>query len=467
MMSKTRMKNPTIKDRIAYYNLAGAATLVLVVFILVYRIVWVGVVYEVNRDLKYEIDRHTTFVSNQSHFEKISEDKEWKEADHNRVDINPVFVEIFDTTGNTIRKSNNLKKYHLALHHRKDTTHYVDAKVGSLDIRQMQAPLINHGELEGYVVIAMSISQHYSVLQSLRTVLIVAYPLVLLVLFFLTRFIAGRSLKPVFSMITATKAISDSNLNARISLPAKQDELHTLATAINEFIGRIERAVEREKQFTSHASHELRTPLAVIKGTLEVLVRKPRETAEYEEKIRYCINEVNRLTTIADQLLILTRFESSKEVVKLKQLALDELILETLQRNSAEIAKKNIQLDFKFNNHFPVVSDVFMTGVIIDNILGNAIKYSEENGVVSILLSSDADYISCIVTDSGIGIAETDLQNIFEQFFRSEAEEHTEIKGTGLGLAIVKRYCDILDVSLKISSVKGSGTTVVLRFPVR
>lgn len=459
------MKNPTIKNRIAYYNLAGAATLVLIIFILIYRIVWVGVVYEVNRDLEYEIDKHTTFVANQSQFEKIAEDKEWREADHNSADVNPVFVEIFDKNGNYLRKSNNLKKFHLVLHHKKDTTHYVDAKIGSLDIRQMQAPLINNGDLEGYVVIAMSISEHYSVLQSLRTVLIVGYPLVLFVLFFLTRFIAGRSLKPVFTMITATKAISDSNLNARIGLPKKQDELFTLATAINEFLGRIERAVEREKQFTSHASHELRTPLAVIKGTLEVLVRKPRTIPEYEDKIRYCINEVNRLTTIADQLLILTRFESSKEVVKLKQVALDELILETLERNSTEIARKNISIDFKIENHFPVVSDVFMTGVIIDNIVGNAIKYSADNGTVTVRLVAGNNGVSCIVTDSGIGIAANDLRNVFEQFFRSEVEEHTEIQGTGLGLAIVKRYCDILNVQLTIDSTKGEGTTVVLLFP--
>lgn len=460
------MNKPSIKNRIAYYNLFGAATLVLLVFIVVYRIVWVGVVYDVNHDLQEEINRHTGFVASQVHFEKMSEDGEWQEIEHTRDKGNPVFVEIFDADGKVLQRSANLKNKDLVLHHKKDTAHYVDAKIGNIDVRQMQAPLINNGVLKGYVVIGMSITDHYSVMESLRLVLVLAYPAVLILLFFLTRFIAGKSMEPVFSIISSTKKITDNNLSTRITLPENKDELYTLATAINDLLGRVESVIVREKQFTSHASHELRTPLAVIKGTLEVLIRKPRTAQEYEEKIRYCVNEVNRLTTIADQLLTLTRFESSKEVVNLRQLAIDELILETLERHSPEIEKRSLKVDFKFEDHFYVQSDVFMTGVIIDNLIGNAIKYSNEKGIVGISLSVSDNYLNCIITDGGIGIAEADLNNIFDQFYRSEAEEHTEIKGTGLGLAIVKRYCDILGVLLKIDSKKNEGTTVVVRFPV-
>ncbi|MFP9114486.1 sensor histidine kinase [Flavobacterium sp. RHBU_3] len=460
------MRKPSIKDRIAYFNLAGAATLVLVIFVVIYRIVLAGVVYGINHDLKVEVDRHTAFVAGQGHFEKMVKDNEWAEAERNTMDGNPIFVEIFDKNGNAIKKSNNLKTSDLIFHRHKDTAHYNDVTIGNITVRQMQAQLVNQGELEGYVVIGMSISDHYSVMKSLRIVLFIAYPLVLLMLFFLTRFIAGKSLQPVFSIISATKEVSDKNLNTRISLPEKKDELYTLAIAINELLDRIESAVSREKQFTSHASHELRTPLAVIKGTLEVLVRKPRTTEEYEAKIQYCINEVNRLTTIADQLLILTRFESSKEVVNKRQLALDEIILEAIERHSPEMEKRNMHLDFTFGEHYLIMSDVFMAGVIMDNLIGNAIKYSNDGGTVSVLLSDEKGYISCLITDKGIGIAKEDLENIFEQFYRSEAEEHNEIKGTGLGLAIVRRYCDILGISLNISSTKGEGTQVLLRFPV-
>src|SRR5512139_762628 len=98
----------------------------------------------------------------------------------------------------------------------------------------------------------------------------------------------------------------------RIELPANKDEIYTLTSTINQLLDRLEDAVLREKQFTSDASHELRTPLAAIKGTLEVLIRKPREVEQYESKISYCIIEVDRMSTIIDQLLMLARYDGGK-----------------------------------------------------------------------------------------------------------------------------------------------------------
>ena len=104
-------------------------------------------------------------------------------------------------------------------------------------------------------------------------------------LIFNRSFFAGRSIKPVTNIIKTSSQITKDNLTTRIELPNNKDELFTLSKTINDLLERMEEAVEREKQFTSDASHELRTPLAVIKGTLEVLVRKPREKQEYEEKL--------------------------------------------------------------------------------------------------------------------------------------------------------------------------------------
>ncbi|WP_321538772.1 histidine kinase dimerization/phospho-acceptor domain-containing protein [Flavobacterium piscinae] len=128
----------------------------------------------------------------------------------------------------------------------------------------------------------------------------------------MARFFAGRSIKPVQTIIETSNQITKDNLKTRIPLPQNKDELFVLSENINSLLNRIENAVDREKQFTSDASHELRTPLAVIKGTMEVLIRKPRNEAEYKEKIRFCIDEIDRLNTMVDQLLLLARFENQK-----------------------------------------------------------------------------------------------------------------------------------------------------------
>ena len=226
------MPKPSIKNRIALYNLAGAATLVLVTFVVIYRIVSASVNYNINADLQIEIDRHTDFVARQPVFKGLIEDNEWGESEHKEIVINPVFVQIFDNEGRSIDKSPNLKRENLkwlnSIHNE-----YLDTQVAGIDIRQQMAPLVNNGQRKGYVVIAMSVEVPHRVLNNLLTVLLLAYPIVLLVLFYITRIIAGGSLAPALNIIATTKKITEDNFDKRIELPSNKDELFTLSIAIN------------------------------------------------------------------------------------------------------------------------------------------------------------------------------------------------------------------------------------------
>jgi len=457
------MASLSFKNRIAVYNLAGAATLVLVAFIVIYHIVSAAVNYDINNDLQIEIDSHTGFVANQQPFKRFTGVNEWQESEHKAIVINPVFVQIFDKNGKSLEKSPNLNGANLKWQAGNDDN-YTDTFVSGIAIRQQMAKLVNNGEVKGYVIIAMSVQLPHRVLDNLLMVLLVTYPIVLLVLFIITRIFAGKSIAPALNIINTTKKITENNIDERITLPVNKDELYVLSATINELLERIENAITREKQFASDASHELRTPLAVIRGTLEVLIRKPRDTAEYVEKINYCILEVNRLTTIVEQLLLLARFESNKATLQLKSTALDEIILQAMERFSPEIKAKNIAINFSLENHFYVITDVAMTAIIIENLLSNSIKYSYDDGHIKISLIQNNNAINCIIADNGIGIAKEDLNRVYEQFYRSQATEHTGIKGTGLGLSIVKRLCDMLGVTIALNSEKGSGTAVTLTF---
>ena len=284
--------------------------------------------------------------------------------------------------------------------------------------------------------------------------------MILLLLFLIARFIAGRSIKPISAIIQTANIITRDNLKSRITLPNNKDELHLLSGTINNLLDRVENAIEREKQFTSDASHELRTPLAVIKGTLEVLIRKPRNVDEYKEKIDFCIKEVNRLNHLVDELLLLARFEHQKQSLKLGKVSLNNLCEEIVKRNTIAIEEKEIKCNINFSEAYFVQSDSYLFSIVINNIITNAIKYSHKGGIINFEVRKSNSDIVLTVSDQGIGIAQEDLEKIFDQFYRSKSIQNPKIKGTGLGLSIVKRICFMLDVALEIKSEENIGTVV-------
>jgi len=296
-------------------------------------------------------------------------------------------------------------------------------------------------------------------------ILLFSYPLILVLLFLIARLIAGRSIRPINSIIETSNIITRDNLKSRIPLPQNRDELYTLSETINNLLDRIENTIEREKQFTSDASHELRTPLTVIKGTLEVLIRKPRNQEEYLDKINFCVTEVNRLNHLVDQLLLLARFENQTKSLKIEKNCLNAIILDTISSYSSAIQSKNIKLIAEFVKDYYIENDAYLLSIIFNNLISNAIKYSNENANLTIVITDENNKIECQIIDSGIGIPAEDLQKIFNQFYRSKAIEHSGIKGTGLGLSIVKRLCTLLEIDINITSVENSGTTVFLSFP--
>ena len=381
------------------------------------------------------------------------------------MDMNPVFIQIFNENGKSIDKSPNLEQKDLILHPEATEEKFIDSQLDSVPIRQIQIKLEEDGQSFGHTVIAMSIKPQYRVLNSLQYILVITYILFLLILFFLTRYIAGRSISPALVIMQTTKNITAHNLKDRITLPANRDELYILSDNINELLNRIENAVLREQQFTTDASHELRTPLAIIQTTLELLVRKPRETEEYVLKIKSCIEEVNRINGMVSQLLMLARFENFDTNFQLLPIAINQLIDRAITRSKEKINTKSIKINNSNMKEYFVLSHESMLSIIFDNIISNAVKYSNNNGEINIQLENKGDWIYCTLSDHGIGILSDDLDKIYDQFYRSEANDHRHIKGSGLGLSIVKKISLLLGIQIDVQSNKGKGTDIHLKIP--
>lgn len=439
----------------------STALLVALVFLVIYQVVFYSVSIHIDDEIKVELEKHLDDVKIDNNDTYLIQVDQWRAREHNSINVNPVFVQFYDNNKKLIDKSPNLKSSNLILFDDSSNNDYINSYLNDIPIRQIQTPILNNNKIVGYVVLAMSLDD-FEIIDILKNILFLTYPIILIVLFFIARFFAGRSIKPVTSIIETSSKITKDNLKSRILLPNNKDELFTLSKTINDLLDRIEEAIEREKQFTSDASHELRTPLAVIKGTLEVLVRKPREKQEYEEKINFCVSEVDRLNSLVDELLLLARFENQKQNNKIENVYLNELILESLSRYSDKIKKNSIVVSTNFNKDFYVQSDYYLVSIIISNLISNSVKYSKNGGQIVIDLDNNKNTTHLTISDNGIGIPENNLSKIFNSFYRSDNSKNPEIKGTGLGLSIVKRLCDLLNIEIQISSQENIGTTIIL-----
>ncbi|MBW4360445.1 sensor histidine kinase [Flavobacterium taihuense] len=452
------------KNRIAFNYILSTGLLISVVFCTIYAITLYSINKHINDDILEESSEYLEQIKIDSNNAYLIQVDQWRESDNNRVNVNPVFVQFLDNNNKLIDKSPNLKGLQLQLYKDQKDNLFVDSYLNKKPIRQIQIPLFDKDKKVGYLFVAMSLDEATLILTNLRNTLFIAFPLILVLLFFIARLIAGRSIKPVTLITETSSRITKDNLKDRIILPQNKDELFVLSKTINDLLDRIENAVEREKQFTSDASHELRTPLTVLKGTLEVLVRKPRSQAEYEEKINFSISEVNRLNNLVDQLLLLARFENQKQSLRIEKIYLNAIILDALTLYSSKIKEKNLEIVNNFAKDYYINSDNYLVSTIISNVISNAIKYSNQNGKISINLSKKSAKTICFISDNGIGIPATDLDKIQNPFYRSNPTLHPEIKGSGLGLSIVERITQLLDIEFKIKSKLNKGTEVFFVF---
>ena len=338
------MPTVSFKNRIARYYIGSTALLIFVLFFGVFYSVKVSVYNDIDRDLQTEVELISAEISVTKTAIKVSDADEWEEIEHSILGINPVFIQLMDVNYEIIDKSPNLQQHQLIIKKSVQEEVFYDSDLQNSTIRQVQFPVFHDENLIGYVLVAMSLQDAKAVLINLAEILCMGYLIILAVLYFLTRFIVGKSIQPITSIMETASLISKDNLSTRIALPKSKDELYKLAETINNLLARIESALEREKQFTSDASHELRTPLAVIKGTLEVLTRKQRTQNEYEEKIKFCISEVDRMNLLVDELLLLARFENAKHTIKVESVFLNALILDVLTRYSDTIFDEKIQV---------------------------------------------------------------------------------------------------------------------------
>ncbi len=454
----------SFRNRIALHYMIATAMIMAVAFVVVYFVVQGTVYQNLDSDLSFEAEKHTGEIRIVGDSIKVINMKEWEEREHREVQVNPVFIQILNKDGKFMDKSPNLKEDVLTFNPQQNYGGHFNQTLNSRAIRQVQLPIEENGKIKGFILAAMSLESSKMVLLNLRNVLIVSYLFLLAGLYFISRYLAGRGIIPVKVITETTKRITKNNLNERVVLPQNKDELYELSSGINQLLQRIENAIERERQFTSDASHELRTPLSTLKGTLEVLIRKPRERSEYEDKIKFSLTEIDRMTATIEQLLLLARLDTNSKTVDQSLVQLPTVIDEILSRHKKRISEKNLAIDFHNGAALEAAVPQYYTNLVLENIIGNAIKYSKAATTIHISIDLLGSEVICKVQDEGIGIKKEDLNNLFNHFFRSDALNHKSISGNGLGLSIAKKAADAIHAEIHVESEFNLGTTFTIKF---
>ena len=456
--------NLSFRNRIALHYMIATAIIMAVAFTVVYFVVQGTVYQNLDNDLSFEAEKHTEEIKIVGDSILIKNKKEWEEREHREVQVNPVFLQILNKDGKFMDKSPNLKNDVLAFNPKQTYGGHFSETLNERTIRQVQIPIEQDGKIKGFILAAMSLESSTMVLLNLRNVLFFSYLVLLAGLYFVSRYLAGRSIIPVRVITETTNRITKHNLNERVILPQNKDELYDLSSGINQLLQRIENALERERQFTSDASHELRTPLSTLRGTLEVLIRKPREQKEYQDKIKLSLTEIDRMTATLEQLLQLARLDGNSKTANESVASLAALIDEILSRQKKSIFEKGLSVDFQNEVSSETTVPRYYGNLILENVIGNAIKYSKEKSTLHITITESNSKIMCKVKDEGLGIKKEDLDNVFNHFFRSDALNHKNIPGNGLGLSIAKKAADAINAKISATSEIELGTTFTIQF---
>ncbi|MBX7227907.1 MAG: HAMP domain-containing histidine kinase, partial [Chitinophagales bacterium] len=308
----------------------------------------------------------------------------------------------------------------------------------------------------------ISRQESHNVLHNLLITLCLTYVIMLGVLYFIITYVASKAIQPVQQLIFSAKGINDFGINSRLPLPANQDELYHLATTFNDLLKRLEINVRQQRQFTADASHEMRTPLAAIKGTLEVLIRKRRTPEQYEQKIQDVIIQTDRLSLIFDQLLQLSRLESSAITAKNEPILLAESVYKIIHMFIATDESLKARFNVSGLENAIVVADETLLERILENLISNAIKYNKSAGLVYI--SFDMNSMVLTIRDEGIGFSENHIAHLFDRFYRIDESRSSTIPGTGLGLSIVKKLCELQHIQITVKSILHKGTSFILTF---
>ena len=268
-----------------------------------------------------------------------------------------------------------------------------------------------------------------------------------------------------------TKAMNETGTEAQpapfIAAATATPEVKELANSYNKMMVRRANNLRRARQFTANVTHELRTPLTILRGETELALRGGRNQEQLRQVLVSNLEEISRMSYLIEDLLLLSKGDLGEIPLKMEPQNLNELIVELHHQAQLLATAKNIRVDLHCpQEQISLQADSLRLRQVFLNLLTNAIKYTPDDGDVTIRLKENKGYAEITIIDSGIGMDSKHLQSIFDRFYRINKTNNRNDGGSGLGLAIVKWIVDAHQGSIQVTSTPGQGSEFTVILPL-
>jgi heavy metal sensor kinase len=294
-----------------------------------------------------------------------------------------------------------------------------------------------------------------------------ALPLLVVLASVLGYWLSGWSLAPVKRIIETAESIGAQNLSRRLDVPKPHDELRRLSQTLNAMLGRIETSFKKITQFTADASHDLRTPVAVMRTTAEIALRRSRTPIEYRDALSKILATSIETSVLLENLLTLARADAGALELDMHPVNLGSHVRRAQECAVLLSADKNVDVTVETPpSPVWVMGDPIAIDRLLLILLDNAVKYTPSGGHCEIALFQNNSQAQISVRDSGIGIAQGDIKNIFDRFYRADRVRSKKTGGAGLGLAIARWITDLHGGVIAVESTPGAGSTFRVSLPV-
>ena len=277
-------------------------------------------------------------------------------------------------------------------------------------------------------------------------------------------------------IVRVIRDFRNGNSSARIIMTNKgelklfADSFNDMADTIVHNINEIKSMDENRRILVANVSHDLRTPLSIIRGYVETIILKDSKLTPIERNnfLGIIMRNTDRLLNLVEELFELSRLESKEIKPHIEEFSLGELLQDIHQKNQIPANEKNINLLLEVTENLPrVFADIGMMEKVFQNLIDNAVKFTPSGGEIKIILKKKyAQSLLAIISDTGIGISEEEISNIFDRYYQAKKNPTGKNSGAGIGLSIVKRILDLHEFDIKVKSELAKGTSFFISIPV-
>lgn len=274
--------------------------------------------------------------------------------------------------------------------------------------------------------------------------------------------LAGKISVPVKAATRAAKDIAQGNYNNRINTDICTMELSELGNAVNHMAESLDNQEMLRRRLTSDVAHELRTPVANVSSNIEAIIEGALEPTN--ERLSSCYNELERITGIITELEKLRQIEGENMILHIGHVDIYELAKEVKLIFENEMSKKNIRCDI-IGEHIDVCVDKDKMSQVLNNLISNAVKYTDNYGNIQITVIQENENVVITVEDNGCGIDDNDIPYIFERFYKTDKSRNRSTGGAGIGLTITRAIVQLHGGMIHVESKKGVGSLFKVTIP--